>query len=308
MSLEYKEKLKKSAVRTEPLDKIYAEVASQMGLKTVAEKDKQWIKADGLEYSDIDGKKCIIPKGKDENRKESVGFYCKNNGKISFIDENGRLYVAPSTPQREKALKDAGYKQGGIFVPFSNGERPTDDKIHKKLLKMESKQMSLYEKERSEEFKEYAKKIGIKTISSRSEGWLKVSGVEYKYAGSDKKDTVPKKRDPTLLNNVGTYCTNNGIIAFVNEKGEIYAAPYKLVRENELREAGYKKGGFPVPFSNGEEPTKKSVAYQLDKMREKTHTLKSMREESEELDIHKDLDMAENPANMDLFKKKRVRK
>ena len=53
---------------------------------------------------------------------EQVGQYDTNNGKIAFVDDEGGLYFESWTTSREDALKDAGFKRGSVFVPFSNGE------------------------------------------------------------------------------------------------------------------------------------------------------------------------------------------
>ena len=46
---------------------------------------------------------------------------CQNNGQIAFADGKGNLYVTPYREEIHKILADAGYKEGTLYVPFSNG-------------------------------------------------------------------------------------------------------------------------------------------------------------------------------------------
>lgn len=69
-------------------------------------------------------------------RLEKVGFYNSNNGVIAFVDGEGHMRVAPATSDRSQALEEAGYKRGGIWVPFSNGELPTDPALREQWEKM----------------------------------------------------------------------------------------------------------------------------------------------------------------------------
>lgn len=52
---------------------------------------------------------------------DKLGHYTLNNGVCVFIYRNGNTYVTRSW-EVKKALFDAGYKEGSLFVPFSNGE------------------------------------------------------------------------------------------------------------------------------------------------------------------------------------------
>lgn len=47
--------------------------------------------------------------------------YNYNNGVVSFIDENGISYVTPFY-EIIKTLENAGYKQDGLYVPFSDNK------------------------------------------------------------------------------------------------------------------------------------------------------------------------------------------
>lgn len=56
---------------------------------------------------------------------DRIGRYCTNNGTCVFIYRDGKTYVTRSREVMD-ALYDAGYVEGGLFVPFSNGERIKD--------------------------------------------------------------------------------------------------------------------------------------------------------------------------------------
>ena len=54
-----------------------------------------------------------------------LGKFCTNNGKVVFIYRDGKTYVTRGYRMLE-TLRKAGYKETGIFVPFSNGEQIQD--------------------------------------------------------------------------------------------------------------------------------------------------------------------------------------
>ena len=56
---------------------------------------------------------------------ERLGCYCTNNGKVVFVHHDGHTYVAKGYWILDE-LRHAGYKESGLFVPFSNGEQITD--------------------------------------------------------------------------------------------------------------------------------------------------------------------------------------
>ena len=56
---------------------------------------------------------------------ENLGTFSTNNGRVVFIYRDGRTFVAKGY-KILKELRDAGYHEGGLFVPFSNGEMILD--------------------------------------------------------------------------------------------------------------------------------------------------------------------------------------
>lgn len=54
-----------------------------------------------------------------------IGRYCTNNGTCVFVYRDGKTYVTRNW-EVVAALSKAGYKEGSLFVPFSNGETIQD--------------------------------------------------------------------------------------------------------------------------------------------------------------------------------------
>lgn len=52
---------------------------------------------------------------------DRIGRFCSNNGKVVFVYRNGKTYVAKGYKILDE-LRNAGYIESGMFVPFSNGE------------------------------------------------------------------------------------------------------------------------------------------------------------------------------------------
>lgn len=50
------------------------------------------------------------------------------------------------------------------------------------------------------------------------------------------------------------YSYNNGVVAFIDQQGNLYAIPDIKGLQDTLKKAGYKKGYFYVPFSNWDVP------------------------------------------------------
>ena len=59
-----------------------------------------------------------------------IGRYCKNNGKVVFVYRDGHTYVAWGY-WIVSELRSSGYKEGPLFVPFSNGEEIMDPTLAK---------------------------------------------------------------------------------------------------------------------------------------------------------------------------------
>lgn len=56
---------------------------------------------------------------------DSIGKFCTNNGRVVFVYRDGNTYVTKGYKILNE-LRSAGYTQGALFVPFSNGETLLD--------------------------------------------------------------------------------------------------------------------------------------------------------------------------------------
>jgi len=56
---------------------------------------------------------------------ERIGKFCCNNGRVVFVYRDGKTYVTKGYKVLSE-LRAAGYKESGLFVPFSNGEEIVD--------------------------------------------------------------------------------------------------------------------------------------------------------------------------------------
>jgi len=231
---------------------------------------EKWVEmSSGMEI-DYFGRKEQLQTTTDEKDRMS---YDSNNGVIAFVDGEGRMRVAPATSDRFRALEEAGYKRGGIWVPFSNGELPTDPALREQWEKMREEAHEQNRKETTESHLNYyraeAEKKQVKEVAGE---WLTVDGVETEWMGTE-KSAVDRNTDGYnmavgRLEKVGAYDSNNGVIAFVDGEGRMRVAPATSDRFRALEEAGYKRGGIWVPFSNGELPTDPALREQWEKMRE----------------------------------------
>lgn len=59
---------------------------------------------------------------------DRLGHYNANNGKVVFVYHDGHTYVAKGYWILDE-LRRAGYKESGLFVPFSNGEQIADSDL-----------------------------------------------------------------------------------------------------------------------------------------------------------------------------------
>ena len=69
---------------------------------------------------------------------KKLGCYCTNNGRVVFVYRDGHTYVTRGYWVLDE-LRHAGYKESGLFVPFSNGEQITDPYLASKWEKISQK-------------------------------------------------------------------------------------------------------------------------------------------------------------------------
>lgn len=187
-----------------------------------------------------------------------LGSYFHNNGKIVFVDDKGDTFVSPFASELTPALIECGYRERSMYVPFSNGDVPED-----KVLLLKWKQLCALSrrayKTRSEE-----RKVRRRNELANKKGISKLPGVVYNMSME-----IPKEGFETIFFDtekditrpiyeweldyaLGTYCSNNGRLVFVDNYGNTYVTPYVSEVKNYLVDAGYSKASLFVPLSNGE--------------------------------------------------------
>jgi hypothetical protein len=188
-----------------------------------------------------------------------MGTYCQNNGKVVFVNDEGKTFVTPYCSEVRDILDAAGYRQGSLFVPLSNGEDIVDDKLNEKwnfmVTDARNKLMARIKEENLARFKTIAEEKGVKTLPQGAyDKSLEIP--------QDGLETVSLMSGPFITSPVyefqvpehlGKYCQNNGRVVFVDEQGKTWVTPFCFEVSSMLRDAGYREGSIFVPLSNGEE-------------------------------------------------------
>jgi len=130
-----KENLEREGVIGEHIA-VFQKIAETRGINPV--EGGLFMMVDGIKYTDMYGDSDNIDVNTDGKRMavgrvDQVGQFETNNGVMTYIDEKGRQWLGAATAGNYDALHNAGYERGGIFVPFSNGETPTDPESKRKI-------------------------------------------------------------------------------------------------------------------------------------------------------------------------------
>lgn len=190
----------------------------------------------------------------------SRGTYCQNNGKIAFITGEGEFRVVPYASGFAEAFAAAGYKDGSLFVPLSNGEVPVDAKMRTEWDRIRERVDEIREVEHvervRERYREAAMIAGIKPGAAAQGDFWNTDHVPYRYTtqGAVRTNPGPVESVESRVGQVGAYCSNNGLIAFVDESGSCYIGALTSENRDILKSHGYREDFVYVPFSNGECP------------------------------------------------------
>lgn len=183
------------------------------------------------------------------------GMYNTNNSTVAFIHENC-FYVTRYTRSCMSVLADAGFKMNSnLYVPFSNCDYPRDMQLQWEQIDF------LARKEWSEDFvsdcNTVADEKGVSELPAEvlSEAFLMpdkgVKVVHPYFESTYYPICIGEWLSEEIQKQIGTYCSNNGRVCFLDRNGKTYVAKgYKIVAK--LQEAGFKSGNLFVPFSNGE--------------------------------------------------------
>ncbi len=254
-----------------PFTEKYKAQAEARGIKPIDE--GEWLTVDGVEYQWYGNTKEKIPtageQGSVATRLEQVGTYDYNNGTIAFVDQEGRMQIGHGTSANTEALDKAGYRRGGIWVPFSNGEVPADPALRQRYIELREKGREINKRDTTERhlkvYHEIAERKGIKEVEGGL--FMVVDGIEYKHFGNETGQVdvntdgynIPIRR----VDHVGTFDSNNGRVAFVDGQGRMWVGASTRENFDAIRKAGYDRGGIWVPFSNGEYATDRATYEKL---------------------------------------------
>jgi len=196
----------------------------------------------------------------------AIGTYCQNNNKLVFVNEKGKTFVTPFASEIAATLRKAGYKERNMYVPFSNGDIPSDEYAAlkwKQLCAIARKEYELRkEKRKVEKLQNLAEERNIIPLPSKVyELSLKIpkEGFETVFLDSERDRTRPVQ-DWELEHALGTYCENNGRVVFVDDKGDTYVSPYCIELNAYLVNCGYTPYSLFVPLSNGEKIVDEDLA------------------------------------------------
>ncbi|GDX62281.1 hypothetical protein LBMAG33_5910 [Candidatus Levyibacteriota bacterium] len=260
-----------AALPVNPFAEKYKAQAEAKGVKSL--EGGEWLAVDGIEYQQYGDRKEKIPASGEQNvaatRIDQVGTYDYNNGTFALVDQEGSLRIGHGTSANAQVLEKAGYRRGGMWVPFSNGEIPTDPSLRQQYLEIRERGREASKRENTERhlqvYSEIAERKGIKEV----EGGLlmMVDGIEYRHFGNETGNievntdgyNMPIRR----VDQVGTFDSNNGRIAFVDGQGRMWVGASTEENFDAIRKAGYERGGIWVPFSNGEMPTDRETYERL---------------------------------------------
>lgn len=254
-----------------PLVEQYQSKAQELKIKPV--QSGEWIATDGVDYIQWGDEKRQFASNTDEQtfptRLNQVGTYDSNNSTLAFVDEKGVMHAGHSTDENFQALEQAGYRRGGIWVPFSNGEVPTDPELRKQYTELREKGREINKKANVERhlhvYSETAERKGVKPVEGGL--FMMVDGIEYRHWGNETGaiDTNTDGYNMAIrrVEQVGTFDSNNGRMAFVDEQGRMWVGASTDENYEAIRKAGYANGGIWVPFSNGEMPTDRATYEQL---------------------------------------------
>ena len=151
--------------------------------------------------------------------------YNWNNGVTVIVDNDLQVYVIPSMRLVFRILEREGYKENSnLYVPFSNGDYPVAEKYRwEQLRKLQDEQHKL---EFVKDCQAYCDKNRIGVIDEKYfEKCFKMpeNGVPVKHPYWE--DTYYPALTGTCLDcmavdKLGTYCYNNGTVAFVYRDGK----------------------------------------------------------------------------------------
>lgn len=185
------------------------------------------------------------------------GEYAINNGILCWIMD-GEIYAAPCTDELFNSLKQAGFRHGYFYVPFSNGDLPYHRTSEWQELCAEANRLARKQFERDSEAWCDEHKIGsidehlLESCLKVPHGGIPVEdcGVYSTYYPRLNETCV----DIVAISSLGSYSYNAGRVIFIYRDGHTYLSKNPSIMDI-LEKAGYRRDNFLVPLSGSEKIT-----------------------------------------------------
>ena len=245
------------------------ELANEKGIKQLpidVYKLSFFIPTTGVETSWYEEKKETTYPINEWSLKVYLGSYFQNNGKLVFVDDKGDTFVTPFANEITATLRDAGYRERSMYVPFSNGDIPSDRMLAlrwKHLCYLARRAYKTREEERRyNKIISLAKKKGVAELPHEVYMLsleIPKNGFETIFYGTEKDITRPVY-EWELDYALGTYCENNGKLVFVDKYGGTFVTPYVEEVKDTLVDRGFNPASLFVPLSNGEKIVNEDIA------------------------------------------------
>ena len=184
-----------------------------------------------------------------DNKGQKEFTYWQNNGQIAFVDDFHTVWVTPYRTEIDSLLKEAGYSEGGVFVPFSNGEKvPEAYAWLRKIAEAENRART------HEEAFEKATERGIKPVYVKQK--VQVKEIDCWYEDDESNTTYSPMTMMYLMNstdeNIATYIVvDEKTLLICDEYGRTFLVKVKTVINdivNTLIEAGYTRTARPERY------------------------------------------------------------
>lgn len=174
---------------------------------------------------------------------------CQNNGQIAFADKFGMVRVTPYRSEIDFILEEEGYREGSVFVPFSNGEEVPVAYAWLRQIADEENRAETHEKAFLK-----ASERGIKPVCIKQK--VQVKEVEGWYEDEESNARYEPMTMMYLLNrteeNIATYIiVDEKILLICDEYGRTFLVKVKTVVNdivNSLIEAGYTRTAHPERY------------------------------------------------------------
>ena len=192
------------------------------------------------------------------------GHYCQKDLVLCFVYKS-QVYVTPYTKRRMSYIKRAGLEPADFFVPFTDGSYPAGRLEEWRRLKRIAQGANSMDYEG--DCLDYSDKEGIGPIEKGLLAHcfqIPMTGVPVK---SDGVEWVvyplcnENRADAKAFSRIGKYSLNEESkrLIFVYRDGHTYVTRLCSIAR-ELKEAGYEKANFRVPFVDGETITHRRLA------------------------------------------------